>query len=225
MCNKSSYIKRDRTLDMMKGLGIVAVIIGHLTSYGRQFIFSFHMPMFFIIAGFLYRRKIIPTSVKNDFKRLIIPYLVTAVFIVVFYFILEQVTGKEYFYRWLKAALWGSSSPGHQSPLFGDYPSIGAIWFLLAMFWCKLFFLLIDILCKNKNHIVLVSLILSITACEVDEHIINLPFVILPGISALVFFVTGFLLQQYNILDKIRNSEYNINYQLVEVVSYCLYGY
>jgi len=48
---------REATFDVMKCIGIIAVIIGHLTSFGQDFIFSLHMPLFFIIAGYFYHEK------------------------------------------------------------------------------------------------------------------------------------------------------------------------
>ena len=43
--------KRVSTFDIMKFFGIV-VIIGHMTEHFREFIFSFHMQLFFILAGY-----------------------------------------------------------------------------------------------------------------------------------------------------------------------------
>ena len=62
--------KRLDYLDMTKGLGMILVLIGHLqgdsiftfSPYIQPlcvFIFSFHMPMFFIVSGIL-------LAIKND---------------------------------------------------------------------------------------------------------------------------------------------------------------
>ena len=191
---------RDLTLDLMKGTAILAVIVGHLTTFGRQFIFSFHMPMFFIIAGYLYRRKNIKSLLKQDFYRLIIPYIVTALCIIAFYIILNKITGKSDYTYWIKATIWGSGSRLHSSPLYGDYPSIGAIWFLLALFWCKFFFTTLEICIKNKYMLTLSCIVLSIIAQVIDTKLISLPLAILPGTSALVFFVTGYILKNSGFL-------------------------
>ncbi|WP_278969986.1 acyltransferase family protein [Megasphaera elsdenii] len=42
-------------IDVAKGIAIVLVIIGHTVQFGggtRNFIFSFHMPLFFLLSGF-----------------------------------------------------------------------------------------------------------------------------------------------------------------------------
>lgn len=138
--NQVSHAKqRDEVIDIVKGIGIIAVIVGHLTDVGRQFIFSFHMPLFFFIAGLLYKPKSLRRSCKDDFKRLIIPYLITAVFIAIIMCSFSLLKN-EFDSYYIIAAIYGSGSQSHSSPIFGDMPSIGAIWFLLAMFWCRLFF-------------------------------------------------------------------------------------
>lgn len=40
--------KRDESIDVIKGIGIILVLIGHITDYGRGFIYQFHMPLFFL---------------------------------------------------------------------------------------------------------------------------------------------------------------------------------
>ena len=46
--------ERDIVFDIMKGIGILAVMIGHYNDIPympiRHFCFSFHMPLYFIIA-------------------------------------------------------------------------------------------------------------------------------------------------------------------------------
>lgn len=58
----------------MKGIGIIAVVIGHC--YDVKFVYTFHMPLFFLIAGFTFRvspeRK---SFFKSNFNRLMIPYI------------------------------------------------------------------------------------------------------------------------------------------------------
>ena len=56
MTGAGNIAQRDRTFDIMKGIGILLVITAHFFSWnhpilGRS-ITSFHMPMFFIVAGY-----------------------------------------------------------------------------------------------------------------------------------------------------------------------------
>lgn len=61
---------RNPLYDRAKGIGIILVIFGHLFRYGSApsaLIFSFHMPLFFIISGMLF---------KDGYKRLIKGYII-----------------------------------------------------------------------------------------------------------------------------------------------------
>ena len=45
-------------VDVAKGIAILLVIIGHTVNFGsatRNFIFSFHMPLFFILSGYTFK--------------------------------------------------------------------------------------------------------------------------------------------------------------------------
>lgn len=49
-------MKRDKFYDNARGLGIFLLVFGHIFPYGSKVfaaIFSFHMPLFFIISGML----------------------------------------------------------------------------------------------------------------------------------------------------------------------------
>ena len=74
--------KRNSDLDILKGIGIVLVILGHQYLPIGHFIYSFHMPLFFLISGYLYYKKEIKESLVKDFRRLIIPYFIGCVFVV-----------------------------------------------------------------------------------------------------------------------------------------------
>lgn len=58
----SEQTKRIEALDVAKGIGIILVIIGHLSSsYLHDWIYSFHMPLFFIISGICFKTEKYPS--------------------------------------------------------------------------------------------------------------------------------------------------------------------
>lgn len=55
--NRLSY------MDIAKGFGILCVIAGHMGNETiNRFVFSFHMPLFFLISGYFYHKR---TPLKN----------------------------------------------------------------------------------------------------------------------------------------------------------------
>ena len=79
---------RDITFDIAKGIGIVLVVIGHYIPDNApswyigfvSFVYHFHMPLFFMIAGFFYERSIKKIGywrfVRSKFERLMFPYFI-----------------------------------------------------------------------------------------------------------------------------------------------------
>ena len=67
---------RNATFDMLKGIGILLVIIGHtfMKEIG-PYIQTFHMPLFFMVAGFFFKYKPLKDQLIRDSRRLILPYL------------------------------------------------------------------------------------------------------------------------------------------------------
>lgn len=80
--NKKYY----KSLDFVKGILIILVILGHILrgtlneTLSRYFIYSFHMPIFIIISGFLlnyekflYKKKFF---IRDFINRIFIPYII-----------------------------------------------------------------------------------------------------------------------------------------------------
>lgn len=72
--------KRSSVLDVAKGLGIILVVYAHVNyQYDMlTLIYSFHMPLFFIISGMLYNKSKYPdfkSFFTKRFKTLFIPYV------------------------------------------------------------------------------------------------------------------------------------------------------
>jgi fucose 4-O-acetylase-like acetyltransferase len=63
-------------VDGAKIIGIWLVILGHLQIKQNiiNLIFSFHMPLFFFISGYLEKNNTIKETIKNGFRTIIIPY-------------------------------------------------------------------------------------------------------------------------------------------------------
>lgn len=84
-------MQRNIALDITKGIGILLVILGHCGSIPympiRHFIFTFHMPLFFLVSGYLYKAKNAKDSIKKDLVRLGLPYAFTCLAIVLYYFL------------------------------------------------------------------------------------------------------------------------------------------
>ena len=77
----NKVIQRDLYLDGLKGVGIILMIIGHVMSPIRDLIFSFHMPLFFFISGYLYKDRDAKDILLRNAKKVLLPYTLTCLFI------------------------------------------------------------------------------------------------------------------------------------------------
>ena len=161
--------KRLDYLDMAKGLGMLLVLIGHLqgdTIFSLSpyfhplcvFIFSFHMPLFFIISGILIHMRDetgadIPMSVhiKKRFKGIMIPYFWFSLFyfsVVIYAFIKGSVAVET-----LLVNLWYVLS------CYG----MNVLWFLPALFFGEILFLFLKKK-LSKKYLCIAILAIAIVA-------------------------------------------------------------
>lgn len=183
-------MKRDIALDIAKGIAMLLVIIGHCDnlyfSPTHHFIYSFHMPLFFLASGYLYKVRGVKETLKKDFKHLAIPYVMTCIAIIAIALVYYLATKDgEPLSRLSLAALWGSG--GHHSCKYlADVPGIGPLWFLPALLICKNVY---NVLPEKRR--LLYSLVIFLVATVIGRYLIFLPFSILSGLSAIVFYAVG----------------------------------
>ena len=97
-------MKRIRFFDIAKGIAILAVILGHSAIEANLFMphrtaqiivsicFSFHMPLFFLISGYLYNPKgTIKEELYKDLKTLLLPYLIYQFIFYPYWFVRELI--------------------------------------------------------------------------------------------------------------------------------------
>ena len=138
-------------VDIYRGIGIVLMIMGHIWfgSYFDKFIHAFHMPMFFFISSFFYRKNDLATMLNKRTKTLLIPYIVWGVFNIL---ILSAIDGV--FYKTALLHLLWINTDGLMN--------VGAMWFLTAMFFSNIIYSIIDHLIKNRTSLNAVVIILSL---------------------------------------------------------------
>lgn len=163
-------------LDGAKAIAIVAMIIGHvvpLESSVRTLIFSFHMPLFFIATGFTHKE---PQDyigwwkqVKKDIKRILLPCVIACAVSVAFSVAFDGfgVLAESARYT-LDGLLWSSAVEvkGHAA--------LGALWFLVALFWGKTLFGLTQVMFPGINRNIL-YLFFALTSWVLSQENLWLP--------------------------------------------------
>lgn len=178
---------RNPTIDIAKAIGILLMILGHcdgLPYLLRNFIFSFHMPLFLILSGYFYKEKNIRDIISSGNKHLVKPYFITS-----FFCILLCVTAEDYGLAKTKVIGTIMSNGGWPEEIFGaNLPFIGPIWFLLALFWCKVFYAYLKL---KSEKCLFYSFFISTIAFIIGKYVTNFPLGILTGFCAIVFYSIG----------------------------------
>ena len=189
--NNSTNPKRIEWLDIAKGISMLCIVAGHMNSATVQkIVFTFHVPLFFLISGYLISQKQdYITFCKNKIRGLILPYIYISFLLIIlkiptdiYYdrsqFILEDLKNT------ILSACYGSGSSLNKT-IHGIQP-IGAIWFLLALFWA----LLIVKFFMNKKYGFLVIICIA-TISYISSWYIWLPWDIQSGGTAAIFVYVG----------------------------------
>lgn len=172
-------------IDNLKAIGILAVILGHIASPFSSFIYSWHMPLFFILAGFFINYKLSTKEfIKKDFKRFIIPYFLFAIIGLVLETVKRIVLNREaldYFHEINGIFIWMD-----MSSLINTYGFV--LWFLPTLFFARVFVFVI-----NKQIASVLMQFIIVLVLFLISFSLNLPFAIDNALNAILFIFLGSL--------------------------------
>lgn len=150
-------------VDAAKGIGIFLVFLGHTALPYPLFIylFSFHMPLFFFLSGYLYR----PGKhnswwdfLKSKFKKLIIPYALFFAILFIYWILIGRAIGdiqnlnvkiSTIFYEFFYASAYLKTP-------------FAPLWFLLTLFWVELIFFFLQNNITKKFWLFLSLILISL---------------------------------------------------------------
>ena len=181
---------RNPIFDIMKFIAIIAMIVGHCAHDWRQgLVYTWHMPLFFMIGGYFFKPQPMLQSIKYNFRRLLVPYIVTALILIVVLFFKQSPQIFEYH---LTSLITGST-------MTEPWDIIFPIWFLFSLFMCSITFNAISHFFKSNiwKSIIVVSIT---TICYILAKMghNNIPFTLIQSGCALIFFHIGYLFNKYD---------------------------
>lgn len=151
---ESKTSTRIEWLDIAKGIAAFLVILGHTVSNEspiRALIFSFHMPLFFILAGYTFRQKQWSILLKSSLKRLALPYVLMVLVWNVPHFLMaaEAITVNGI----ADIVLTAIFASGTFVPRL-NINAVGMSWFLMSLFFSRMIFNgILTVANKSKNPI------------------------------------------------------------------------
>ena len=183
-------MERIETFDILKGIGIILMIVAHTygpSSISWDFIYAFHMPLFFIVAGYFYKQKPITELLKKNVKQLLLPYLTLCLIIIV----LTQIRHPH----------------SIRNDIEGTLNGMGPGWFLLAMFMVRIVFSYI--LKFFPRHYLFISLLISLSICCIAyQHNITSFLSFFPCLVSLFFVAFGYYIKMHSLIEFERNHSF-----------------
>lgn len=185
-------------LDFLRGCAMILVLLQHANVPYGNWILAFHMPLFFVLSGYLEavreKQESFGDYVRPKLQRLVVPY-----------FLFEAVN----------LAVWMVLVAGDSTALdFGKVTAsillctnryyvglYGRLWFWPCLFVCEVYFYGIRKITHGRKPLLWLSaaVMLGLSWCTVRFLSVRLPFAADSACMAAVFFITG-----YNLKDEIR---------------------
>ncbi len=217
--------KREIWLDILKGIAILLVIIGHgptISNRLYEFIWAFHMPLFFLISGYTFKKKEEKKFIKDKAKRLLIPYYFTCILLIASN-IIYNIYYKSFSFnrlllilkRWIWAGIYGSCW-SYNNP-FKIY-DIGAIWFLCTLFAALLLFNFI--MNTKEEYQPFIIVILVYIGLSLNQFF-WLPFNFASACTSTLLLYVGYLSKKFDILN---NKSLILKLLLFIISAVCIYN-
>lgn len=197
---------RLKWLDVAKGIAIIGVIVGHsYDGFITRFIYSFHMPLFFILSGYTIKELPIENiwdATKKDLKRLILPCLYVRAIIVLVDFICGSNNIIRSVYKGINSLLWGN----HVTTTFLGIKvyEVGFIWFFIVIFWAKLLYRILSVKIKS-GYMIIVAIF-----CFIIGNILSSQRLLPQGIDLILYAI--FMLEIGHLMNRNANIIFDLRY-------------
>lgn len=182
-------------IDVAKFVGLYLMVLGHglVPERNIQFIYSFHMPLFFVLSGLLFKNRGLSTSIRKGIRTLIIPYFLLNAIGLLYDVVEKHLVGKTLslcdIYDRIGAILMGI---GYNVDNW--HPVLSPTWYIYTLF-------LIQSVCSlSRNELwyfMLLPLSIALTLF-LSHNSIDLLIPFDSAFLAMPFFLFGMLLKNRN---------------------------
>lgn len=175
------------SIDAAKLITAFLVVFTHLYTADdpfRQWVYSFHMPLFFMLSGMFHREYSITNAFVINARRLIVPALFFMACGVLIYICIYGVNS---LLPVLRKSIYGM--------IAGDkIQGNNVIWFLFALFWCNIF---LNMILKYRWTIYPLLFVYIVVVIILHFSWLHLS----QGLFALPFYMLGYWINRKNFAD------------------------
>jgi acyltransferase len=207
-------------IDAAKGLGIILVVVGHTASPAsllNRIIFSFHMPLFFVVSGYLFNfdrydghlRRLL----QSRFKSLLYPYFASGLVFFIIWLIFQcpnpftdtpaSAVG-DIFHNTVLTYLYGIGQVNVYTPLSFIVP-VGPAWFIVTLFVTQIFFYIFLKVANAMRPMVSLLLLVIPTAFGIYiSRYIFPPWSIDLAATSVIFMFCGYSVRRGHYLERLK---------------------
>lgn len=211
--------------DVVKGIGIIFVVIGHSASPISGLLYLFHMPLFFFISGFFYKEEYSLNPfllIKKRIKSLYIPFIKYELVFLVFhniFFSLNIYSDNATLNVPIKYYNFNDFFNNVVSTFMfnGTELLLSPLWFLTVLFVVNILFSFISYFCNNKIEFRTIFIVgcFCLGNLLTKKHMGIISNVFIPelfnvSLVAILIFYIGYLYQR---------NEYRIKFKLQYFIS------
>ena len=205
--------KRIAWIDMAKAIAILLMVIGHEASGSiYTWIFSFHMPLFFILSGYTARRVDtwygLRKTISKLFKRIWILAAIMIILLAIENYLFYPSQLVDVVKSTALGIFWGSNGAR-----FG-LNNVGVIWFLFAYFWARIIFDMIRLIIKDDRYNGVMFAIMAYAGYLISQKI-WLPQALDIALIAAFFMWVGAALRSYQFFSNSKTEFLTILIALV----------
>lgn len=204
-------MKREIGLDLVKGLCIILMVVGHSAPPPllHDIIYMFHMPCFFMVSGYLIKPSYvqnIPLFIKKRLKSLWWPYFIWTVAFIVLHNIFYQFSFYPDAYSIKDVAIY----TGRAFVMTKTEQLLGGFWFLRSLLFASIISVLwyrFILPLGNKYWMLLIGILLSLTISLLLKHFsFSIRYFNNVNFLATAFFMTGTLVSQIKVSVKSQKT-------------------
>jgi len=183
---------RDNAIDIAKGIGIVLMVVGHSGAPDRlvNFIYTFHMPLFFLVSGYCFKSKYLSekvTYIKRRITGLYFPYVLYMFLFLCLhnlFYSLHVYVDKYTFFDGCRSMFYTVTTMSGWEQLLGGY------WFLQQLFLTSIIGLFLLLLFRKVWYCIVVCFFAAFLLSLKDITLLHCPISSLT-FKALFFFFIG----------------------------------
>lgn len=206
-------MNREPWIDILRGIGILLVVLGHTTNLpapAQAFIYSFHLPLFFFLSGYLFHSEKYKGRSHFEFallrfRRLMVPYFVIALICLMFVLLKDlknNVFEFKVLLRYVEGILYSRGS-------VHSMPSCSPLWFLSCLYVIELFFFLIIKTFSKPMYIFFAVVVLGLVGAllstgDLQKFFWNSD----TALTGIVFYYCGYLVRNSGGIEKLLKPYY-----------------